>query len=504
MEQEMKEKLPGLMLLSFSTFVVCVPAAFTQIISFDLMFDLNSFPTKEYSWAFPLFVAGECSTMALSAGLIDRYGRRKPFMIASIVFVAATCACAHSHQMAWFNLFRLFQGMGAGVIIVTCIAQIYFDIKDKKLRYMANGVMSLGFGVGMLTGLFVSKAVAGSLGWTTAFWFLAALQAVLMFPAMQVLKNGKNSEMKADIPGALTLAVLAGAFVLFLQNYYLYWNIHDISCIAAICVLVTLFIGFVFLEMVNPNSMFHRRVDSGKLVSGSMIFIILLGTFAMGAVGYMVKTAFFTYQMSVYEAAPFFTLMVLGAAVTAVTISKTIDRTGHLIWLLLSVLLTPLALLSMLLVKPDDPSFLFAAHLFLLGLGIGCLVSMLNATIQNRSNKDNNGALISFAIMARTMSLWLGFNFFLLYTDMHMSEKIGSTIAYWNDVLGLELPSTTILANMMLTPLGDLVRLLPGLTDEISDIFAEGVGIGFTYAAIAFVVIGLPAALLLVGRRKMI
>lgn len=502
MEKQSKKMLPGLCLLSFSTFIVCVPAAFTQIISFNLMLDLNAFPDDSYAWTFPMFVAGECAAMGLCAGTMDRFGRRKPYLAGSLMFVASSIVCAMATDMMVFNISRLVQGFGTGLIIVTCIAQIYFDIDDRKDRYMANGIMSLGFGGGMLVGLFAGKAVLETIGWPVAFWAMAVLQAIVTFPALQVLKNGKNSEMKADLPGAIILTIWAAVFVIFLQEFYLNWSIRDTIAQAAIAFIVMLFLIFMVAEVRNPDSMFHRKVRNKRLVSVSMVFIVLLGVLDMGAVGFMVKTAFFTFQMSVSQAAPFFIVMVLGAAVTAICISKTIDRTGHLPWLLLSVILSPIALVSMQYLSADDPFYIFAGHLFLLGLAIGCLVSMLNATIQNRTNEDNNGAMMSFAIMMRTVALWLGYNLYQHVTDAFMASKISSIVDHWNSILPFELPSNTSLANLLITPLGDAIRLLPGLTDEIAEVFAEGVGYAFTLGAIAFVVIGLPVALLLLRREK--
>ncbi len=496
MDEETKKRLPGLMLLSFSTFIVCVPAAFTQIISFDLMLDLNSFPGNGYAWTFPAFVAGECAAMGLCACIIDRYGRRIPYLIGSLLFIIFTIICATATEMFVFNVSRFVQGFGAGLIIITCIAQIYFDIKDRKMRYMANGIMSLGFGGGMLFGVFAGTAVINTIGWPVAFWAMAVLQALVTYPSLDVLKNGKKSELKADVPGAILMMVWSGCFVLLLQKIYLGMKITDPLGIAAILFLGVTMLAFIIVEVKNPLSVFHRKVDNGKLVVVSMIFIILLGVIDMGAVGFMVKIAFFTYGMSVAEAAPFFLILVGGAAVTAITISKKIDQTGHFIWLILSAILSPIALVSMLLVTEDDPTFFFAIHLFLLGLAIGCLVSMLNATIQNRTNHDNNGAYISFAILIRTVSLWLGYNFYQHVADLMMIEKIGGTIAHWNSVFPIDLPSDSNLANLLITPLRDVIKMIPGLTDQIATVFSEGVGSGFTIGAILFVIIAVPAALL--------
>ncbi|MBO4569127.1 MAG: MFS transporter [Candidatus Methanomethylophilaceae archaeon] len=502
MEAEFKRNMPGLCLLSFSTFVVCVPAAFTQIISLDLMIDLGSFLGKGYAWAFPMFVAGECSAMGLCATIIDRYGRKWPYLAGSLLFIAGTAACATSTGMDSFLAFRFIQGLGTGAIIVTCIAQIFYDVKDRKLRYMANGIMSLGFGLGMLVGVFLGKAVIDGMGWQLTFWSMAVLQAIVTFPSLQVLSRGEPSKMKADVPGAFILAVWAGCFVLFLQKLYLDWDLNGPEGVMGSAFLLMLLLAFAVAEVVNPSSVLHRKVNNSRLVVASMIFIVLLGVIDMAAVGAMMKVAFFTYQMSVLGAAPYFILLVLGAAVTAISISKTIDRTGHLPWLLLSAVLSPIALLSMLLVREDDPSFALAGHLFLLGLANGCLVSMLNACIQNRTGEDNNGAFMGFAILIRTAALWLGYNFYQYVTDVHMAEKISAVVEHWNSILPFEPPTDSTLAVLMITPLRDMIRLLPGLTDEIATVYAEGIAQGLMYGAIIFVAVAVPTATLLVGRRK--
>ena len=502
MDAEVKKSLPGLALLAFTTFVSCVPAAFTQIISLDVMLDLNSFPSNDYAWSFPIFVAGECAAMGLCAGFIDRAGRRNPYLIGSLLFIFATAGCALAPDMNIFNIFRLLEGLGTGIIIVTCIAQIFFDVTDRKERYMANGIMSAGFGTGMLFGLFAGKAVVDTIGWDTAFWAIAVVQAIITYPCLQVLSNGKRSEMKADALGAVILAVFIGFFVFFLEKLYLDWNGNMKMIVLSLIFLVMLFLLLIVVELLHPNSMFQRTVNNSRLVKVSMVFILILGVFDMAAVGFMVKISLFTYQMSVLEAAPYFLVMIGGAAVTALSISHFIDRTGHLPWLLLSIVLSPIALLSMYLVSADDPTFMFAAHLFILGLAIGCLVSMLNATIQNRTNENNNGAYMSFAIMARTAALWLGYNFYQSRVDSLMKEEIGGIVAYWNEVLPFPLPSDSTLANLLITPLMDVVKMIPGLTDDIATIYAAGVANGFTYSAIAFVVIGLPTALTLYKRGK--
>jgi hypothetical protein len=147
---------------------------------------------------------------------------------------------------------------------------------------------------------------------------------------------------------------------------------------------------------------------------------------------------------------------------------------------------------------------MLAIHLFILGLAIGCLISMLNATIQNRTNHDNNGAMMSFAIMIRTVAMWLGYNFYTDISDAVMSAELGDTIARWNEVLPIPLPTNSTLANILITPLRDVINMIPGLSEQIARIFSDGVAQGFLIGAILFFVVSVPTAVLLVGRRKML
>jgi hypothetical protein len=59
-----------------------------------------------------------------------------------------------------------------------------------------------------------------------------------------------------------------------------------------------------------------------------------------------------------------------------------------------------------------------------------------------------------------------------------------------------------MLANLLITPMKELLKLLPGLTDAIADIYAEGMAQALVLGAIIFVAVAIPTAAILVGRRK--
>lgn len=489
--------MPALGIMSLSTFVVCVTAAFTQIIAFDLKIDLNSLIGNDYQWMFPAFIAGECASMSICAGVIDRVGRKTPYIVGTLFFIVGSAMCALSTDMTFFIIARAIQGIGAGPVIVTCVAQIFFTVKDPKYRYISNGILSLGFGGGMLMGIFAGRIAVNTIGWANFMWVVLIAQAVLAVPCMRVLSVGECSKKKSDVFGGILLAAASSVFIIYLEGAYLIKDLSNVWALVGLAVLLLLVILFIVVEKFNPDSIFHRTLDNRKLMAASLIMIILLGAIDMGTVGWMVKLALFTYDMDILQALPYFIMLVLGASVTAIAASKLIIKTGQAFWFILSAILTPIALLYVADIKSTDPPYMLAVHLFLIGLAIGCLVSLINATIQNRTDGDSNGGYMSFALMVRTAALWLGYNLYQAEADIVFKRELGSTMDHWNSVLGINLPCDSNLASLLATPLGDALRIIPGLTDSIADTYVLGVFDGFSVMGILFFVIAVIVTLAL-------
>lgn len=503
------DALPALGVMALSTFVVCLSATLTQTIAFDIRMDLGAMAGNRYQWMFPAFIAGECATMALCGAVMDRIGRRWPFAVGSALFVIGTAICALSDNMDLFLLGRIVEGAGAGTVIVTCIAQIFFTVENKKLRYISNGIMSLGFGAGMLFGIFFGKLMLDAVGWVNYLWILLALQAVFTVPCFLVMGKGENSDRKTDIVGGTILAVTVAFFVYFLEKVYLGWGMHDTEFRAGICVLLLLSMAFVIAEMKIPHSMAHRAVDDRKMMAGCLILITLLGLIDMATVGWMVKTALFTYELSVTEAAPYFVCVILGSATAAVVISEVIDRTGHLVWIVLSAIFSPLALHSVKYIQFNESTLLLGAHLYIIGLGIGCLITLLNATIQNRTDKNSNGGFVSYAIMLRTAALWLGYNIYQAAVDGYMNDRLAGVMETVRMATGKVIPTDSTVAGLLITPMKDgIIRIqemlhIP-LVEDIGTAFVGGVGEGFTVMGTVFCIAVLVTAAVFVGRRKLV
>ena len=501
---ELKANLKPLLLMMLTTFVVCLSATFSQVIAVDLVLALSPRDLMDFQWMFPTYLMGACAGMSLCAGTLDRYGRKIPYLVGSGLFIIGTALVAVSHSMDLFLVARIIQGLGSGAVIVVCIAQAYFTIKGPQTRYTTHGILSLGFGTGMLFGIFIGQAVENTIGWREYMWILAAAQLLLAYPCMKVMETGENGVMKADIAGAVSLALAAALIIYIPQKLYMtHFELTPVN-IAAILAFVFFLSLFVYFEMRDPESMVHRHLDDRKLMAASLIMIMLLGAIDMAAVGWMVKVSLFAFGLDVLSAWPCFVWVVIGAASTAIPASKLIHKTGHAPWFIAAAVLSPIALFSVHFITTYSTKAELCMHLFLIGLAIGCLVSMLNATIQNRTDKECNGGFTSFALMIRTAALWFGFNLYQIIADMKITDELAPTVEYWNAKLGLSLPTNSTLANLLMTPVASAIKVIPGLVDTIGKTYISGVSIGFMIMSTVFTVIALTVVFCLVRGRKLV
>jgi len=70
---------------------------------------------SELEWTLNAYVLSFASLILLGGKLGDRFGRKPMFMAGLAIFTVASAACALSPTIGWLILFRVLQGVGAGL-----------------------------------------------------------------------------------------------------------------------------------------------------------------------------------------------------------------------------------------------------------------------------------------------------------------------------------------------------------------------------------------------------
>lgn len=149
------------------------------------------------------------AVILLPAGrLADIYGRKKIFMIGMALFIVSTFLCAIASSGMMLVIFRVFQGISAGMVfgISTAIVTSVFPAEERGRALGIN--MAAGF-IGLSAGPFLGGVLTQHLGWRSIFYISATLFLLSFFLILWKLK-GEWSEAKGekfDISGSAVFIV---------------------------------------------------------------------------------------------------------------------------------------------------------------------------------------------------------------------------------------------------------------------------------------------------------
>ena len=160
--------------------------------------------------------------------------------------------------------------------------------------------------------------------------------------------------------------------------------------------------------------------------------------------------------------------MVVGMMITSISSGALVERTGYKLWLIAGPILCFLGLfyLSGMTVNPDmvdtmignpmlgiegDADYLqetfmgrYLTGTFILGLGLGCMMSVVMSAVQNSSKPTEMGMTTSSVNLIRSIGTTMGTAIF----TMVINSKLSGELATWiddPDVLGQLTPDTGVI-----------------------------------------------------------
>lgn len=179
--------------------------------------------TDIYLPSFP-FITEEFKTipsktqLSLTAGLIglafgqlffgpisDIYGRKKPLMIAMIIYAIASFLCGIATSIWMFIFFRLLQGLaGAGGVVIAraCVRDLYSGSELTRIY----AIMMLVVGIAPIVAPVIGGQLLLVIPWNGIFIILSILGVVLLAAVFFVLSEtlGKEKRLKGGLKNTFT------------------------------------------------------------------------------------------------------------------------------------------------------------------------------------------------------------------------------------------------------------------------------------------------------------
>jgi len=171
-----------------------------------------------YAWVGTGYLLTTAASILVFGRLGDLFGR-KTLMLASIAIIAlGSVLCGLAQSMAQLIAFRIFQGVGGGMMIATAFAAPADLFPDARERVRRMAMVSVAFAVASGVGPVLGGVITEHFDWRVAFFVNPLVAAVAFwllvrhFPALPPQSQGDSrTHRHIDWLGALLMVIAISA-----------------------------------------------------------------------------------------------------------------------------------------------------------------------------------------------------------------------------------------------------------------------------------------------------
>ena len=156
--------------------------------------------TGEAQGTLAAFLAGLAIGQFFYGPASDRWGRRGPIIVGTVLYVAATVMCALSTSIEMLIIARFIQAIGgsAGAVVARAIVRDRFNHRDSA-RMLS--MLMLISGLAPVIAPLLGSALLTIAGWRASFWLVAAIGAVILVAAVLRLRESRSEETRLHAMG---------------------------------------------------------------------------------------------------------------------------------------------------------------------------------------------------------------------------------------------------------------------------------------------------------------
>ena len=349
-----------------------------------------------------LYIVAEVTVLPLAGKLIDMYGPRRMLSYGVPIFVAGSIACPLAGDMSSIILFRAIQGVGAGIVFAICLSSVGI-LAPRSQRIRPHKSMTAAFSFGSLYGSALGYWLNGVLGWEAIFIVSAVLMVVGGYVAYKNLPDGASGVIP-DMFGSILVTLLVLDLMLFSQLVNGYFPLVGTETLAMLLSAVVL----VCLLAVRIRGSGDPVIPRIRLMHGGpFLCMFLVGFCGLGMVQFMMMFMLLGMGTDIYIASAMYLFMTIGGSITSKFCLKRLYSTGLKPFLFMGPLILAVGfLLASRMMVFGLPAI--ALCLFVVGMGIGCMVTEILLSVQGTTPRSKMGSSTSLTMSTRFVGILLG------------------------------------------------------------------------------------------------
>jgi len=372
--------------------------------------DLGS--VSKLSWVVTAYLLASTVVGPLYGKLGDLYGRKIVLQVAIVIFLVGSALCGISQSMTQLIVFRALQGLGGGGLLVVTIAAVG-DIIAPRDRGRYQGYFGAVFGVATVVGPLLGGFFVDSLSWRWIFYINLPIGLVALGVLATVFQaHGDRISRQIDYLGAVLLAGGLSAIVLFttLGGTTYPWGSILIVLLVVGAVLLA---GFAVAEARAAEPILPLAIFGNRVVRVTSAIGFIVGVAMFGSVTYLPL-----YLQNVKGHSPtvsglLITPLVAGLLVASITSGNLISRFGrYRPFPIAGTALMTAGLLLLSRLQVDTSSWVAAAYMLVVGLGVGSVMQVLVLAAQNAVDYRYLGVVTSGSALFRQIGGSVGVSVF--------------------------------------------------------------------------------------------
>ena len=397
-----------------------------------------------YAWMTTAYLLCETIMIPIAGKLSDIYGRKPLFLIGLGLFAVGSVCAGLSTNMHMFIVCRAVQGIGGGILIPVATAAVA-DLYSPRERARMQGILGAIFGVGSGIGPLIGGYIEGAISWHWCFYINIPLALIALILTIKKFPTPiSDDEKHIDVKGIALLSLLLLDVLLLIEFGGKEFEWVSVESIAMIVIAIVLAAVFVKIEHKAIDPILAPHLIHNKTVVMAAIFMAIFGIGMIGAMMFTNMLAVGVFGLTTLEAGIWSLAMVAGMMITSISSGALVEKTGFKVWLIAGPILcfAGLFYLSGMTVTPDmvaqmgiNPDYLqetfmmrYLSGTFVLGLGLGCMMSVVMSAVQNSSKPTEMGMTTSSVNLIRSIGTTMGTAIFTMIINGRIAGEVQGTI----------------------------------------------------------------------------
>lgn len=345
------------------------------------------------SWVSTGYLLASTAMVPVYGKLSDLYGRKIILLWGIVVFLLGSVLCGLAASMLQLVLYRVVQGIGAAALTSTAFA-IPADLFAPADRPRYMGIFGSVFGLASVIGPFIGGFLTDQLSWHWVFYVNLPLGAVaLAFVTMKMPRLASGLRGKIDWLGTilLILAVVPLMLGLTLDKTLYPWSSPLILGMLGMAAIATLL--FLVVEMRVSSPVISLGLFRNRTFAIGIAASVLNGAAFFGAILFLSLFMVNVLGLSATEAGTAQMPLMIAFVASSNVFSQIVQRVGrYKSYMLAGFLMMLVGFLLLTQIGVNTTMWGVTWRMFIVGLGMGPALPLLNLAMQNAVSFHEIGA----------------------------------------------------------------------------------------------------------------